>query len=133
MCLSFFVLQVCLPFLLFCLGIDPKTDVATLVSQVVQDFSASPQTTSPVQTKGDACGCLTPHQLFILLSNPATLQCKILDTSSGPYSIIPSQTLLSTGCHAFLQLIGTGLYFEKSLVKTSKFLIIRPLLRFMCL
>ena len=118
-CPVFHFLQVCFPFLLFCLGIDPKTDISSLLLQVIQDLN--PQTKT-LQSKGaPSRGPLTPHQLFLLLSSSVPVEYKILDTPTSPYPSVPSQVLLSTGCHAFLQLIGTGLYLEKSLVNTSKF------------
>ena len=69
----------CVPFLLFCIGLDPKSDLSLLSRSI-----------------DDSTHCHTPLQLYTLL---------IESKQVTQYPFIPSSKLLNTGCKALLMFL----------------------------
>ena len=80
-----FIFQVCLPMILFCLGLNPKTDI----------FTSFDSTTSE---------CIPPRWNFATLFEPSSNSSSV--PSSTHYPFTPTAGMLYSAGHAILQLIG---------------------------
>ena len=117
-------LQVCIPFFLFCLGLNPKTDLSVALTSM--NSSASSHSGSSVI---DRRAPPSSKWRFSLLFEPS-----ISSTSSSSlrvlYPFVPSAGLLNSAGHAMLQLLGISMEVRGSLLKPCEFFLflVSPLL-----
>jgi hypothetical protein len=133
--------QVCIPFLLFCLGVDPKLDLSALPSiladvasrnhtpatpngtphlnQVTQNKENVPTSGRPTgQEKtpsGQGLGSLRAGRLLALLSTSLSSSGK----KSDRYPNTPKFSVVLSGCHALLQFLGFEGKLQGSLLDTD--------------
>ena len=133
-CSGFILTQVCIPFLLFCLGVDPKLDLSKLPTILADVGSATPtkmirvtQNKENVPTSdcptgqakslsGQGHDSSHTGQLLALLSSLSTSPS---GKKSNRYQSTPGLSLVISGCHAVLQFLGCDEKLCGSLLDTA--------------
>lgn len=108
----------CLPLLLFCLGLNPRTDLTAALTSV------NPVTSLPASSAADGRPIPAPSSrwCFSLLFESSS------STPSSPpsslhlhYPFAPSARLLNSAGHAMLQLLGVSMEVKGSLLKPREY------------
>ena len=137
--------QVCIPFLLFCLGVDPKLDLSALPSILAEVASKNHSSSTPNGTphlnqvsqnkenlptsgrptgqekalSGQGLGSLRAGRLLTLLNSSQSSSGK----KSDRYSTTPHVSVVLSGCHALLQFLGFGGKLQGSLLDAGIYIV----------
>ena len=124
---TFFSLQICIPFLLLCLGVDPKSDLSEVPCAISEvklrpegqsskvDLQTTPPSTpenAPNRTDDISSEVMSTPQnlsgsLFSLVTTPKTPRPPAVARRGGDrYQTAPTLPMFLTGCHAMLRFLG---------------------------
>lgn len=104
------ITQVCIPFLLLCLGLDPKLDTSQLASLIAESGVAI-DVQSPSKSRSNSGGVSAKGRLFAMVISA--------NMSQFPVST-PTLRMLLTGCHAIMQFTGNQESVEGSLIQLGE-------------